>query len=553
MLPLNVPLPDAPRPAAWREGLVVAAVVGVAYLALRTAPALAAGAFSDDGIYLSLGRALADGLGYRSVYAVGDPVHIKYPPGLPAVYAVLWMLRRDLAFVHAAALLLSLAVTSATAGLLWWIGRARLGLGVPVAATLVAGPFLLEGSVQYFNLPLSEPWFMLGWASCLVLYPTVVRGAWGWALVLGALAAVTTLIRSQAVVLIPALALAVWVDRRAWRRPALVGAAGVAPLLAWGLWHRARAAAGPLGTQPDEAAYAAWAPDSLSAAIRLARELPISQITSYWQVLPSHLASWDWVGAVIWLALLVGFAIGAVRIFRQAPALVFTTLALGCVVAVWPFGQDRFVLALLPFVGLVAAVGVEAVAAARHPDDGRAGAPPVLAVLLTVLVATIGWRQVQIRGLATEEPTESTIYSHPAQFLPYNTEFVIAASRWVGTRASPDDRLLTPLPSALWLYTGRKGVNATPAEPNVGPSVFEQPGRYLSTRVLEDDVTLLLLWNPNFLITRDAATVQDACPEALRFLELTAEPVRVAVFRIDRNDPCFVREFLQPAEALLDD
>jgi hypothetical protein len=197
------------------EALAVGALVALAYLLLRTAPALAAGAFMDDGVYLSLGKALADGEGYRSVYAVGAPVHLKYPPALPVVHSLLWRLRDDLTFVHAAALLLSLAATACTAGILWWVARARLLLPALLAAVLVVGPFVLEGSVQYFNLAVSEPWFMLGWAGCLVLAPRASERL-GSAVAVGALAGVTALFRTQAVVLLPALAAAVWLEGRAW-------------------------------------------------------------------------------------------------------------------------------------------------------------------------------------------------------------------------------------------------------------------------------------------------------------------------------------------------
>jgi hypothetical protein len=529
------------------EALAVTALVAVAYLLLRTAPYLAAGAFSDDGVYLALGRALAEGEGYRSVYAVGAPVHLKYPPGLPLLYALLWTVKGDLGFVHAAAVFLSLAATAVTAGVLWWLARNRFRLPAPLAAAFVLGPFLLEGAVQYFNLAISEPWFMLGWAACLLLFPKAIERGWGWALLLGSLAAATTLVRSQAVALIPAFALAAWIRSREVRRPALLLAGGLAPLTAWALWHGARIAAGPLSTQPDEAAYGSWAPDSLGSALRLAIDIARSQALRYWIVLPPHVAPWDWLGAVLWVAVLAAFLIGAVRRFREAPEVVLSVAAVAALVLAWPYSQDRFVLAVLPFVGLLAAAGVRVLAT----DPAGAGRPrlaPALTAIVGALVVVAAIRQVQIRGLATAERGDS-FYFHPAQFLPDNTKFIIAASRWVGAEARPDDRLLTPLSSALWLYTGRKGVNSTPAEPNVGPSVFDVPGRFLATRVLEDDVTLLLIWNPNYRITRDGVAVQQACPQALRFLALTDEPARLAVFRIDRQDPCFVSRFLDPARA----
>ena len=532
-----------------REALAVAALVAVAYLLLRTAPALVAGAFSDDGVYLSLGRALAEGQGFRSVYSVGVPVHLKYPPGLPLLYAVLWWWPGGLTGVQAAAGFLSLVAAATTAGLLWWIARSRLGLTRLIVATLAIGPFLLEGSVQYLNLPISEPFFMMGWACCLLLFPKAVDGRIGWALVLGLLVGAGTLVRTQAVVLIPALVLAAWVRGRSWRRPMVVALAALVPVVGWGVVHAYMVSAGPLSTQPDEAAYAAWAPESLGGAVTLVVQILGSQARRYWTALPPHLASSSWVGGLLWALLAFGCLWGSLKKLKAAPELVLSVVSLSGVILLWPYSQDRFVLALLPFAGLLTAVaGQELLAAAK-------GRGPVLARSVAVAMGTavlvVGLRQVQIRAMASNDGDADDFYFHPAQFLPDNSEFVIAASRWLIAESRPDDRLLTPLSSALWLYTGRQGVNATPAEPNVGPSVFDVPGRFLATRVLEDDVNLLLLWNPNFLISRDGATVQAACPDALRFEHMTEEPARVAIFRIHRDDPCFRTEFLEPARVAL--
>jgi hypothetical protein len=535
-----------PSRAARIEALAVASIVAVAYLVLRTATSLAAGAFADDGVYLSLGRALADGEGYRSVYAVGAPVHLKYPPGLPVVHAFLWSIRADLAFVHAAALLVSLLATATAAGILWWIARERFQLPLSLAGVFVLGPFLLEGSVQYFNLAISEPWFLLGCASCLLLAPRATLH-WSWAVALGALVAATTLFRTQAVVLLPALAASVWMESKDPKKSAALIAAGVVPLLGWTLWHRARIAAGPVSTQPDEATYASWAPDSVGEAVALGARMLRAQADGYWAVLPANFASWTWLGVAIWLVILVGVAVGVAKHWRDRSAPVLTLAALGATVVCWPYVQDRFVWALLPLAGLVAAAGYRSVAWTRRSSDGHARPTPALAAGLALLVGIVGIRQAEIRGLAAIEEASDAVRFHPAQLLPANTEFVIAASRWLASSAWPADRLLTPLPAALWLYTGWRGVNSSPAEPNVGASVFDVPGEFLARRVLEDGVTLLFLWNRNFPITRDATAVQQACPQALEFLALTEEPTRVAIFRIHARDPCFGERFLEPA------
>ena len=514
--------------------------VALAYLVLRTSPSLAAGAFSDDGVYLALGKALADGQGYHSVYAVGAPVHVKYPPGLPAVHAAMWALLGSLVRVHAVALLVSMLVTAAAAGLLWWTGRTRLGLAPLPLAVLGIGAFLLEGSVQYFNLAISEPWFLLGWAGSLVLYGRWAAGEGGARLLvlLGASLALTTLFRTQAVLLIPALALAILIHRRRLQDLIPFGAAAVVPIAAWALWHRVQQARGPLSTQPDEATYVSWAPEGGATAFVL--DILGSQVTRYGAVMPAHLSAWTWLGAILALAVALLAALGAVRSARRAPDLVASVLAMCAVILLWPYSQDRFLFAILPFAALLAARGLQ---------DLTGGRGPILALVLAALAVPVAVRQMGIRDLATAERTRDTFYFHPAQFLPDNSRFIAEASRWVAGNTTPDARLLTPLPSGLWLYTGRAGVSSTPAEPDVGPSVFDEPGRFLAQRVLEDDVQVLVLWNPNYLINRDGAEVQSACPDALEFLRMTPAPTSVVFFRIHPQDPCFQTRFLEPAAA----
>src|SRR2546427_4195605 len=86
---------------AHYEPLVIAGLVFVAHLVLRAADRILVGAFNDDGAYVALGQALAGGVGYRLIYLVGDPVAVKYPPGLPLLIAVPWKLFGTLAGVRA--------------------------------------------------------------------------------------------------------------------------------------------------------------------------------------------------------------------------------------------------------------------------------------------------------------------------------------------------------------------------------------------------------------------------------------------------------------------
>ena len=415
-------------PAPFRtpagESFLVALGVAVVHLVVRVSPYLAAGAFHDDGVYLAVGKSLAEGEGYRSLYAVGEPVHIKYPPALPVIHALLWRLLPDLETVHQAALLLSLLVTAAAAGVIWWIARNRIGLSKPVAIFFVGGPFLLEASVQYFNLATSEPWFLLLWAVALAAFANVEPSEaevssqasrleidrWKRNLAVGAVLAAGALFRTQSIVLLPAFWAAAWLRRWSRRSAVLLVASSSLPLLVWKLWHRTALRAGPLGTQPDEGAYGSWLlTGSATDALGWLVDLVGYQLRTYGAYMPLHLSG-NWaLGLVLWLTFLAMVTRGIILGWRRHPELVLTAGASVTAVALWPWWQDRFVLALLPFLALIAGLATQTWLARARPRVRRAAY-----VLLAAVAALVTLRQVEIRATAFPPEQSTELFFHPS-------------------------------------------------------------------------------------------------------------------------------------------
>ena len=60
-----------------REALLVAGAVALVYWAARLSLPHLLGAFGDDAVYVALGKAIATGQGYRSIYAAGQPVQME--------------------------------------------------------------------------------------------------------------------------------------------------------------------------------------------------------------------------------------------------------------------------------------------------------------------------------------------------------------------------------------------------------------------------------------------------------------------------------------------
>jgi hypothetical protein len=524
---------DAGR--SLREAVGVGVFVLLAYLLLRISPYLTLGALSDDGIYVALGRAISQGDGYRSIYAVGDPVHAKYPPGLPLVYAVFWWVSAQLSRVHAMALFSSAVASACAAGLIWWTGRVRFGAALLPLLVLAIGPFFVETSVQYLNLAVSEPWFLLGWAVALAMVPWAIEGPRRRAFLLGLLLAGTALFRSQALFLIPAFALAVAIEK-GWRKATILLVGSAAPLLVWRIWHGWMLRMGPGTTQPDEMPYGTWFPSgSIIEQIRYFVAVMGFNAKEYARILPDHLSRPVVLGWIV-LALLLGQAVvAAARRPRVVSPLALTLLAQVALLAVWPFAQDRFYVPLLPMAGLLAA---------SSGAWGRPGRQRQIGVaVLMAVVLVVGVRQQRIRA-GTFVAGDETVRYHASRYLVANSMALLTAGNWIERNARPDDRILAPFAASLFLYTGRKTVNAEPAQPQVGPSVFERRGAFLAGRVRADSVTILLLGGTDFGILRDAAEVQARCPEVLEFLGSVIAPAQMAAYRIHPDDCLF--SFLEP-------
>src|SRR3989442_6712411 len=390
---------------AHREPLIVGGLVVLAHLALRAADRILIGAFNDDGAYVALGKALAGGLGYRLIYLVGDPVAVKYPPGLPLLIAVPWKLFGTLAGVRATIALLNPLASGAAAGMIWWIGRRRLGAAPVVLGLCAVGPFFLDAVIQYFNIPLSEPYFVCGWATALLLAYRLCDagpGAAGAAVAvdLGLVLALTALVRTAGVVVLAAVLVALALERRPWREVALCAGVALVPLAVWYFVHAAAVARGPLAPLPDETPYWRWLPlDRPSQLLSYAaRGLGINGL-GYMRYLSGYLAPSHVVGPTLAAALALAALAGGVRAPLAHAAPVVTVAAVLAAVLLWPYAQGRLLLPILPFAGLLAASTLQLAV-----GGGSVALRRFTYALLGVVALTAAVRQVELRRAAEAAP-----------------------------------------------------------------------------------------------------------------------------------------------------
>ena len=170
----------------------------------------------------------------------------------------------------------------------------------------------------------------------------------------------------------------------------------LAPWLLWVARHRADvdpALVAGYGTYTDLVAQAGWATLSPASIGDLLR--PVGAVA----LAPFH----GWLRFFLGVPALALVAAGFAPMLRQAPALGWTLLGYCVIVVVWPYGSDRFVWAVWPFLAVAFFAGAEQVMAraAAH----AVGSIGRWCVAATVLVVVVGYGYYQVRGYLRGDAT----------------------------------------------------------------------------------------------------------------------------------------------------
>ena len=528
------------------EAVVAALLVLCVYVALRPDPVRSLGTMYDDGVYVSLAKAIATGQGYHSIHLVGAPVHEKFPPGVPLVYALAWGITGSLDGTLWLGLWLTICAVALGAGFLFWYSRYSLGNGLVLTAVLVLMPLVLQRSMRYYAGAVSEPWYLLTWAAALILADSVARRVEagnrrtvGPAIGLGLVLASSVLFRAQAIVLIPAILIALLLRRATWRAAVITtmitAAASLLPVIAWRVWLAREVAVGPRTTQMDQIPYTSWIPfGDLGALAGFLKTTIVTNVPKYSALSGFVLVGWESGKAqLLFLAAFVAAALGCWLLRRRRPELVLTLVATLAVVLLWPFTQDRFLVAVLPFAGLASAFGV-GWALDRAPRWAIGASLTVAAV-----AALYVWRSTPRQMLiALRDPVARDTLVIAPLFQQRSAEVV----DWVLANTSPDDRILADAAGGIYLKTGRRTSIAVPEQPFTDRRAFVQPGRYVAERLLADSVSVVVVWRYFALpFARQLDVVERRCPGTFTPLQPimpTTEPLFVNYFRVQRNEAC---------------
>lgn len=354
---------DEPVREPWRPYVLLGlALLAVGFAAWRPIPV---GVWHDDGVYMLVGKALAEGHGFSYQGVVGAPPAVKFPPIYPLLVAGAWTVFRDIGPVTLALTLANLVFLAAAGALL---ARAfRIGAGLPRPVALLAGGLAIVSAdvLRTSSAVLSEPLFLLLVAWSLTLWPRPLGegaqnhdGSRGW-LLLGGVLLLMVGTRAAGLPFVAGFALAAALSV-GLRPAALLAAPAVVGWLAWTGWAAGRAREVPADMADLLGPYSGWLREQImnDPASFLAR-FPAHAMGVAERVLilllPRTESPWLWLAAFPLLVLLVA---GWSEARRRLPPLAWCALGYAALLLLWPYLGRRLVVPLhVVLVGFIALGG----------------------------------------------------------------------------------------------------------------------------------------------------------------------------------------------------
>jgi len=435
---------------AW----LVAVLVGAAVFAVGAVmvDGLPVGVAHDDGMYVILGKALATGQGYRWLHVPGAPPATHFPPGYPAVLALLWLLfpafpANVIVFKLANALFMGVAAT----GCLCFV-RARFGMSQIGAAIFAIVATLGIPTLTLSALVMSEPLFLALLLPTLLLAERIADGTANHTrdvITAALLTGAATLVRTHGIALVGAVVL-VLALRRQYRDAALFSAIVIAMLAPWQLWVSTHSGVVPPTMQGNYESYGAWFASGLRAeGLSLVTRTVMRTSTDVIYMFEVFVAA----GTPSVVRVLAMFLLGALSLVGTRPicryARVSTVFLIlyAAIVIVWPFSPQRFVWCVWPLVIAFPVLGAREVWQWR-PSTKRLQMTRLAALAAGILLAC-GYARYNVRGYRYQ------YWSSIPRLISRNVRPLLV---WIATHTPRNAVLATEAESAVYLYTGRSTV-----------------------------------------------------------------------------------------------
>jgi hypothetical protein len=437
------------RAAPWLAGAVTL-LVGL--LVMDTF--FPVGLVHDDGMYVILAKSLATGHGYTWLHVPGTPPATHFPPGYPALLALLWKLNpvfpgNVALFKLVNAILLAIAAAGTTV-----FARRRLGFPpLPAALLAIAGAIGIPMLVLS-TMVMSEPFFLALLFPALLLAERVVDGERRTHVLvaLGLYAGVATLVRSHGIALVGSIGLVLLLERRV--RDAIVcGLSALVVMAPWQLWVRAHEGFVPAAMRGNYESYTGWLARGLheeGAGLllrtlrRTTNELAGMFATFSAYQMPAAIR----VATLVALALLA--AVGLYRMWRVARITAVFLPLYTLIVILWPFTSARFIWGIWPLVVLLPAFGAAQLWAWRPSGAGVRWRRVALALCAAFMA--VNYVRVNVNGYRRHW------WSSISRAGAGNVRGLVM---WVRANTRPQDVVMSNAEPLVYLYADRASLPAT--------------------------------------------------------------------------------------------
>jgi hypothetical protein len=497
----------APRPRRVYPPWLAPLIVGATVLAvcIATMSPWPVGVFYDDGIYLILGKALATGEGYRYLNLPGHPAGTHYPPGYPALLAILWLVgpafpENVALFKFANAVLLSLAAVGFYA-----FSRRQLGLGHGLAGGAILLGCLTVPVLAVTGVLFSEPLFLALLAVALPACERALREEDTRSVVIAAvLAGVTTLVRSLGLPVVAALVVGL-VLRKRYHAAAIAAAVAGVMLVPWHVWTAVHADGLPRVVTGSYGSYTGAFGEALDAnGIAFLGRIAAYNLKDLARPIGAVFA--PGVGgatrALIVLAVAGVMSVGVSVLVRRAPATALFLLGYATIVVAWPYAVDRFLWGVWPLLLITLALGA-AVGFRGARERGASGLRLVGHATLAVAAGALVLGLVRYNAHGYRQRWwDSAQRAVARQLLPL--------VEWTERHTHRDDVIASDGDPLLYLYTGRHTV------PTARWAIEAYPATADSATRVADMQELLAVYNPRYVLVSSNKASTGPAAAALR-------------------------------------
>ncbi len=408
------------------------------------------GVFYDDGIYLSLARALAEGHGLRYLNLPENLAGVRYPPLYPALLALIWKIAPDRDATVVAAkfvnmFLLGIGGAGFTVVLMRPFGVRPAVAAIAALAGSLAVPVLATASVLF-----SEPLFFVTLLGAGALAERVARDHTGpgRAFTAGLICALPALVRTVGIAL-PAGLFVILVLRGRWRDLACAGLGTLILLTPWMAWTARHAPTIPAILQGNYGSYFAWyAEGARVEGGKLIGQVLVRNLAEIVRPFGVFLSPMPtlWVRVPLLLCAAIVSISGLRRLAQSCPVVAVGLLIYLTTILLWPFEPDRFLWGIWPVIVGVYVLGVGSWwplgAVTRFlPARWLLTAASAISVFAYLRYGTIGFKN---QGW---EPAQRSV-----------ADAMRPALEWVAKHVPPDRLVAGNNDPMYYLYTGRRAI-----------------------------------------------------------------------------------------------